>query len=168
MSETLYTMLLVDDHPMMRRGLRQLLEMEPDFRVVAEANDGEEALSLLPELAPDMILLDNNMPRLNGVETLKKLRQRGYAGKVLLFTVSNAEEDVRAALRHGADGYLLKDMEPEDLIKQLRDAFNDDLVVSPTLTKVLAQALREPATGSVQAASLTDRERQVLKMIAAR
>lgn len=156
--------LLVDDHPMMRRGIRQLLELEDDFLIVGEANNGEEALSLIDSVQPQLILLDNNMPQMNGVETLKRLRQVGYPGKILLFTVSDAERDVRDALRFGADGYLLKDMEPEKLIQQVREALQGELVISPTLTRVLAQALREPQ-GAPQV-ELTERERQVLKMIA--
>jgi two-component system, NarL family, nitrate/nitrite response regulator NarL len=149
---------------MMRRGIRQLLELEDDFLIVGEANNGEEALTLLDELQPQLILLDNNMPQLNGIETLKRLRQMGYSGKVLLFTVSDAEKDVRDALRYGADGYLLKDMEPEKLIQQVREALHGELVISPGLTRVLAQALREPqAANQVE---LTDREQQVLRMIA--
>jgi two-component system, NarL family, nitrate/nitrite response regulator NarL len=159
-----FRLLLVDDHPMMRRGIRQLLELEDDFLIVGEANNGEEALTLLDELQPQLILLDNNMPQLNGIETLKRLRQMGYSGKVLLFTVSDAEKDVRDALRYGADGYLLKDMEPEKLIQQVREALHGELVISPGLTRVLAQALREPqAANQVE---LTDREQQVLRMIA--
>lgn len=156
--------LLVDDHPMMRRGIRQLLELEDDFLIVGEANNGEEALSLIDSVQPQLILLDNNMPQMNGVETLKRLRQVGYTGKILLFTVSDAERDVRDALHFGADGYLLKDMEPEKLIQQVREALQGELVISPTLTRVLAQALREPQ-GAPQV-ELTERERQVLKMIA--
>jgi two-component system nitrate/nitrite response regulator NarL len=159
-----FRLMLVDDHPMMRRGIRQLLELEDDFLIVGEANNGEEALTLLDELQPQLILLDNNMPQLNGIETLKRLRQLGYSGKVLLFTVSNAEKDVRDALRYGADGYLLKDMEPEKLIQQVREALHGALVVSPGLTRVLAQALREPQVANK--VELTDREQQVLKMIA--
>jgi two-component system nitrate/nitrite response regulator NarL len=161
---TPHTLLLVDDHPMMRRGIRQLLELEDDLDVIGEAGNGAEALDLLTGLQPDLILLDNNMPQMNGVETLKKIREHGYAGKVLLFTVSDAEEDVRDAMRFGADGYLLKDMEPEQLIDQLRRVLHGNLVISPALTKVLAQALRSPQ-GATQA-DLTDRERQVLKMVA--
>ncbi|MGP3789481.1 two-component system response regulator NarL [Pseudomonas sp. B392_1p] len=161
---TPHTLLLVDDHPMMRRGIRQLLELEDDLDVIGEAGHGAEALDLLTDLHPDLILLDNNMPQMNGVETLKKIREQGYAGKVLLFTVSDAEEDVRDAMRFGADGYLLKDMEPEQLIDQLRRVLHGNLVISPALTKVLAQALRSPQ-GATQA-DLTDRERQVLKMVA--
>ena len=159
-----HTILLVDDHPLMRRGMRQLLELESDFSVIGEANNGEEALLCVPELQPDLILLDNNMPLLNGIETLKRLRQNGYRGTILIFTVSDAEEEVRDAMRYGADGYLLKDMEPDLLIMQIRDALNGIIVVSQALTRVLAQALRAPT--STQEFELTDRERQVLKSIA--
>ncbi len=159
-----HTLLLVDDHPMMRRGIRQLIELENDLCVVGEANNGEEAICMIAELKPDLVLLDNNMPQLNGIETLKRLRDKGYSGKILLFTVSDAEHDVRDAMRFGADGYLLKDMEPELLIDRLREALQGELVVSPALTTVLAQALRAPQSAS--SLDLTDRERQVLKMIA--
>jgi two-component system nitrate/nitrite response regulator NarL len=159
-----HTLLLVDDHPMMRRGIRQLIELENDLCVVGEANNGEEAIALVAQLSPELVLLDNNMPQLNGVETLKRLREQHYDGKVLLFTVSDAEHDVRDAMRFGADGYLLKDMEPELLIMRLREALQGALVVSPALTTVLAQALRAPQGAS--SLDLTDRERQVLKMIA--
>lgn len=159
-----HTLLLVDDHPMMRRGIRQLIELESDLCVVGEANNGEEAIALVAQLNPELVLLDNNMPQLNGVETLKRLRELNYAGKVLLFTVSDAEHDVCDAMRFGADGYLLKDMEPELLIVRLREALQGALVVSPALTAVLAQALRAPQSAS--SLDLTDRERQVLKMIA--
>lgn len=163
-SDPRFRLMLVDDHPMMRRGIRQLLELEDDFLIVGEANNGEEALALVDALQPQLILLDNNMPLLNGIETLKRLRQVGYSGKVLLFTVSDAEKDVRDALRYGADGYLLKDMEPEKLIQQVREALHGELVISPGLTRVLAQALREPqAANQVE---LTEREQQVLRMIA--
>lgn len=162
---TPYTLLLVDDHPMMRRGLHQLLELEDDLRVIGEASNGVEALEQVASLQPQLVLLDNNMPEMNGVETLKRLRELNYSGKIVLFTVSDDEADVRDAMRYGADGYLLKDMEPEKLIDQLRDVLQGELVISPALTRVLAQALRSPASASQL--DLTERERQVLKMIAA-
>ncbi|WP_248797731.1 two-component system response regulator NarL [Pseudomonas sp. MWU13-2105] len=156
--------LLVDDHPMMRHGIRQILELEDDLCVVGEANHGEEALTLIAPLQPDLVLLDNNMPRMNGIETLRCLRAMNYRGKILLFTVSDAEDDIRDALRLDADGYLLKDMEPELLIQYIRDALNGSLVVSPGLTRVMAQALRSPPRQPE--VELTERERQVLKTIA--
>ncbi|WP_426139129.1 two-component system response regulator NarL [Pseudomonas sp. DWP3-1-2] len=159
-----HTILLVDDHPMMRHGIRQMLELEDDFRIVGEASNGQEALSLIEPLQPDLVLLDNNMPQMNGIETLRRLRAMQYKGKVLLFTVSDAEDDIRDALRLDADGYLLKDMEPELLIQYIRDALNGSLVISPGLTRVMAQALRSPPRQAV--VELTERERQVLKTIA--
>lgn len=162
--DLIHSIMLVDDHPLMRRGIRQLLELESDFRIVGEASNGEEALRTVDGLQPDLILLDNNMPQLNGIETLKRLRQDGYRGIILMFTVSDAEHEVRDAMRHGADGYLLKDMEPALLIAQIREALHGVIVVSPALTRVLAQALRAPSP--TQEFELTDRERQVLKSIA--
>jgi len=159
-----HKILLVDDHPMMRHGIRQMLELEDDFLIVGEASQGHEALSLIEPLRPDLVLLDNNMPQMNGIETLRRLRAMHYTGKVLLFTVSDAEDDIRDALRLDADGYLLKDMEPELLIQYIRDALNGALVISPGLTQVMAQALRAPARQAV--VELTERERQVLKTIA--
>jgi two-component system nitrate/nitrite response regulator NarL len=159
-----HRILLVDDHPMMRHGIRQMLELEDDFLIVGEASQGEEALGLIEPLRPDLVLLDNNMPQMNGIETLRRLRAMHYTGKVLLFTVSDAEDDIRDALRLDADGYLLKDMEPELLIQYIRDALNGALVISPGLTQVMAQALRAPPRQS--AVELTERERQVLKTIA--
>ncbi len=160
-----HTLLLVDDHPMMRRGLRQLIELEGDLSVAGEANNGIEACEQVEQLSPDLVVLDNNMPQLNGLETLKRLRDQGFTGKVLLFTVSDSEHDIRDAMRFGADGYLLKDMEPEHLIARLHEVLGGNLVVSPSLTTVLAQALRTPQSAS--SLDLTDREQQVLKMVAA-
>ncbi|SFW12852.1 MULTISPECIES: two-component system response regulator NarL [Pseudomonas] len=159
-----HTLLLVDDHPMMRRGIRQMLELEDDLQIVGEASHGEEALTLIEPLQPDLVLLDNNMPQMNGIETLRRLRAMHYTGKVLLFTVSDAEDDIRDALRLDANGYLLKDMEPELLIQYIRDALNGALVISPGLTRVMAQALRSPPRQAD--VELTERERQVLKTIA--
>ncbi|NIE75279.1 two-component system response regulator NarL [Pantoea sp. Tr-811] len=160
-----YTLLLADDHPMMRRAVRQLIELESDLVVVGEAGNGLEACAMAEQLLPDLLVLDNNMPQLNGVAALKRLRENGYAGPILLFTMSDAQQDVRDALRYGANGYLLKDMEPALLIGQLREVLAGGLVVSPSLASVLAQALRPPSPASSQ--ELTERERQVLKMIAA-
>jgi len=105
-------LLLVDDHPMIRRGIADLLGFENNISVVAEANHGEEALAYLANHSVDLIVLDNNMPVMNGLETLKKIREREIEGKVLLFTVSDNSKDVQDALQLGVDGYLLKDMEP--------------------------------------------------------
>ena len=159
---------LVDDHPMMRRGLRDLLAMEDDLLPVGEAGSGQEAVELASTLDVDLILLDLNMPGMDGLETIKRLREAGVDARIILFTVSDEHGNVLEALRNGADGYLLKDMEPDDVIDQIRAAAQGKLALSPELTKVLAEALRErPKQGqSVSAASLTKREKDVLRQIA--
>jgi DNA-binding NarL/FixJ family response regulator len=158
---------LVDDHPMMRRGIRQLLELEKGMDVIAEVGSGEEASDLIAGLAPDMILLDLNMKGMSGIETLKKLREQGVSATILIVTVSDDHSDVVAAIQSGADGYILKDAEPEELIKAVKAAANGQMVVSPELTQALASALRnERATAQDVFNSLTDREAQILKLIA--
>lgn len=171
MAVTVYTsanparLLLVDDHPMIRRGLSDLLSLENDVKVVGEANNGQEAINYLQNNNVDLIVLDNNMPIMNGIETLKRIRELDIEGKVLLFTVSDSSKDVQDALEFGVDGYLLKDMEPEDIIKDIRKILRDELVISPSLAPILAQAMRKPAKNESNY-DLTDRELQVLQMIA--
>lgn len=158
-----HSILLVDDHPMMRCGLRQRLELEPDLQVVGEAANGEEALVLQQRLRPELILLDHKMPGVSGVETVRHLRRSGCKAKVLVFTVSDAEEDARSAMRYGADGYLLKDMEPEDLIAQLRRSLRGEVVMSPRMAAAL-RCVVEGGAGE-DAHALTPREQEVLRMI---
>lgn len=171
MAVTVYTsatparLLLVDDHPMIRRGLSDLLSLENDVKVVGEANNGQEAINYLQHNNVDLIVLDNNMPIMNGIETLKRIRELDIEGKVLLFTVSDNSKDVQDALEFGVDGYLLKDMEPEDIIKDIRKILRDELVISPSLAPILAQAMRKPAKNESNY-DLTDRELQVVQMIA--
>ena len=160
--------LLVDDHPMMRGGMRALLAMEDDLLPAAEAGTGAEALRLASELELDLILLDMNMPGMDGLETIRQLRAAGVEARIVIFSVSDDHANVLAALREGADGYLLKDMEPEELIGQIRLAALGKLALSPELTRVLAEAIRErPKPGhGVPMVSLTKRERDVLRLIA--
>ena len=159
--------LLVDDHPMMRRGMRQLIEMQDGLQVVAEAGSGEEALALVVSQQPDMILMDLNMKGMGGIQTVAELRQRGVSACILMVTVSDNDSDVIAALRAGADGYLLKDLEPEDMVDALLRAERGQLVLSPRLTRILASTLREEKDDRKSlAAQLTAREKQILGMIA--
>ncbi|HDZ8113579.1 TPA: two-component system response regulator NarL [Escherichia coli] len=137
------TILLIDDHPMLRTGVKQLISMAPDITVVGEASNGEQGIELAESLDPDLILLDLNMPGMNGLETLDKLREKSLSGRIVVFSVSNHEEDVVTALKRGADGYLLKDMEPEDLLKALHQAAAGEMVLSEALTPVLAASERD-------------------------
>lgn len=136
------TILLIDDHPMLRSGVKQLVSMAPAITVVGEAGNGEQGIEMAEALDPDLILLDLNMPGMNGLETLDKLREKALSGRVVVFSVSNHEEDVVTALKRGADGYLLKDMEPEDLLKALQQAAAGEMVLSEAFN---AGAGGEPA-----------------------
>lgn len=159
--------LLVDDHPMMRRGVKQLLEFHDNIRVVGEAASGEEAISLVSVLNPDMILLDLNMKGMSGIETLLLLREQGVSASIMIMTVSDDYKDVIAALRAGADGYVLKDAEPEELVRAILDVAEGQIVVSPQLTNALAMALRDDSTSPRDiVATLTAREVDVLKLVA--
>ncbi|WP_462322569.1 two-component system response regulator NarL [Halochromatium sp.] len=160
--------LVIDDHPLFRKGVADLLAMEEALTLVGEAADGEEGLALADRLRPDLILLDMNMKGLNGLQTLRRLRSDPeQEARIIMLTVSDSESDVVAALRTGADGYLLKDMEPEDILARLQEAMRGRLVISPRLTELLARALREqPGPTSSDQAGLTAREREILDLIA--
>lgn len=160
------TILLIDDHPMLRSGVKQLISLEPSLLVIGEAGDGITGIKIAEEQDPDLILLDLNMPGMNGFETLDELRKRELSGRIILFTVSNYGDDLVSALKRGADGYLLKDMEPEELIVALKEAASGKMVVSPTLTSVLAESLRDnrPQTDN-NLLSLTPRESDILDLI---
>lgn len=161
------TILLIDDHPMLRNGVKQLLSLDTTLTVVGEAGDGIQGVKLAEELDPDLILLDLNMPGMNGFETLDQLRLRSLSGRIVVFSVSNYSDDQITALKRGADGYLLKDMEPEELLAALKQAAAGKMVVSPTLTPILAQSLREDRSeGERDIDQLTPRERDILKLIA--
>lgn len=152
---------------MLRNGVRQLISMEPSLTVAGEAGNGRDGIALAESLDPDLILLDLNMPEMNGFETLDILRRKPLSGRVVVFSVSNYREDLITALRRGADGYLLKDMEPEELLVALRQAAAGKMVVSPALTEVLAGALREVRSDDEpDINALTPRERDILKLIA--
>lgn len=162
-----YTILLIDDHPMLRSGVKQLISLEPQLKVIGEASNGQQGIELAEELDPDLILLNLNMPGMNGLETLDQLRTRTLSGRVVVFSVSNHEDDVISALKRGADGYLLKDMEPEDLLRSLHQAAAGQVVISEALTPVLAASLRESRPSSERdVQQLTPRECDILKLIA--
>ena len=161
--------LVIDDHPLFRKGVMDLLSMDSSLHLVGEAASGEEGLELAQQLKPGLVLLDLNMRGMDGVETLYRLRaMEGAQPKVLVLTVSNAEHDVVRALRAGADGYLLKDMEPEEILGYMHTAVSGGVVISPELTGALARALREDTTAiEPERAGLTPREKQILERIAA-
>lgn len=160
------TILLIDDHPMLRKGIRQLVDLEDDLDVVAEAGNGREGVQLALASEPDLILLDLNMDGMSGIDTLKALKQADVDARIIIFTVSDDNKDLVSALRAGADGYILKDSEPEQLLKYLRDAATGKMVLSNKLATILASALKEEKhSDNVNVNELTDRELQTLKLI---
>lgn len=161
--------LIVDDHPLLRTGVLQLIALEEELEAVGEAANGEQAIGLAKELDPDLILLDLNMKGMNGIETLVALRDAEVTARIVMFTVSDNQEDVVAALQSGADGYLLKDMEPDDLIHNIKQAAHGQLVLSQELTELLALAIQSKSKrdNKPDAKSMTKRERQILKLISA-
>ena len=162
------TIITIDDHPLFRKGLADLVEMDDSLLLVGEAASGEQGLELALETMPDLILLDINMKTMSGLDTLRAIKAHDIDSRVLMLTVSDNEEDVIDAIRSGADGYLLKDMEPEDTLASIRAAAEGRLVVSERLTGLLAQALRAEAKApnSTDDAGLTSRETEILKLIA--
>jgi len=121
MDEMKYSVLVVDDHPLMRKGIVQLLELEDNIDVVGEASNGTDAVAMAKESEPDLILLDLNMKGLSGLDTLKALRAEEVTSRVVILTVSDARQDVVALLKAGADGYLLKDSRRDLLLAQLAE-----------------------------------------------
>ncbi len=157
--------LLIDDHPMLRKGVAQLISLEDNLIVIGEANSGEEGITFAIEHNPDLILLDLNMKGLSGIDTLSALKRANISAKVVIFSVSDSESDVLQALKFNADGYLLKDSEPEELIENINQAIAGEFVISNPLAKILARSLRPQLTTSVLD-SLTQRELENLKLIA--
>ncbi|WP_371440591.1 two-component system response regulator NarL [Methylobacillus sp. MM3] len=159
--------MLIDDHALFRKGVGQMISADPHFEVVGEAASGQEGLDLAQKLLPDMVLIDLNMKGMNGLETLRRFKATTLNARYIVLTVSDAEDDLLEALRAGADGYLLKDMEPEDLCANLLKATTGVTVLQDSLTEVLKHALLEPTVRKTTSdAALTEREHEILECLA--
>ncbi len=158
--------LLVDDHPMLRKGVAQLIEMEDNLTVIAEANNGDEAIELALEFSPDVILLDLNMKGLSGIETLSALKRAEVLAKIIIFSVSDNESDVLQAIKYGAAGYLLKDEEPDSIISNINRAIKGEIVLSAPLNQILARSLVAGEKDINLIQKLTPREIDILKCLA--
>ena len=154
-------LLIVDDHPVVRDGLRGMVAGEPDLEVVGEAGDGREALALAPRVRPDVALVDLRMPELDGVATIRALRERHPEVRVLVLTTFDSDRDVVSAIEAGATGYLLKDAPRAELFRAIRAAARGEAVLAPAAVSRLVGQLRQPATPA-----LTARELQVLELVA--
>jgi two-component system nitrate/nitrite response regulator NarL len=161
--------LLVDDHTLFRKGLAELLEQRGEIRVAGIAGNQDDALRLLDETQPDVVITDLNMPPHGGIALLRQIRAKPWTGPVLVLTVSDAEEDLANAMRAGAQGYLLKDMEPDDVVDAVQRAVRGETVVAPSMMLKLVHLLQGggPVAGKAEALKqLTAREREILDYLA--
>jgi DNA-binding NarL/FixJ family response regulator len=154
--------LVADDHAVVRQGLRTLLELQDDMSVVAEAEDGEEAVALAAELHPDVALVDLVMPRRDGIETIRRMREVTPETRAIVLTSFLDEDSLVPAVRAGAVGYLLKDAQPQELVRAVRTVHAGEALLSPAVTA----RLLERVAGGREEAPLTDREREVLQLVA--
>ena len=165
----LIRLVVVDDHALFRAGLVGLLRDMDDFNVVGEAANGEEALKIIHHLHPDVVLLDVNMPGLNGIETVRSIRkaEKSEIGKtrILMLTISKHEEDLFEAISAGADGYLLKNVEPEELRKAVHQVVEGKGVLSPEVTQPVIRALASITNYSLER-RLSKREVEILHYLA--
>jgi len=161
-------LLIVDDHPIVRDGLRGVFDGEPGFVVAGEAADGAQALERAAEVGPDVVLMDLRMPTMGGVEAIRRLRADRPAVRVLVLTTYDTESDVLPAIEAGATGYLLKDAPREDLIRAVRAAADGRPVLAPTVAQHLMSRVQAPPPAATPATdALTDRELEVLRLVAA-
>jgi len=167
MSKTI-RVFITDDHKIVRKGIRLLLDIEPDFEVVGEARDGIEALTKIATLQPDVILMDLEMPSMDGVETITRLVESKSEARILVLTSFATEEKVFPAIKAGALGYLLKDSGPDDLIQAVRDVYHGQSWLHPKIARMLLQELKVPPQKPPENSpdTLTERELDVLKLIA--
>lgn len=157
--------LLVDDHQVVRRGLRTFLEVQEDIEVVGEASDGEEGIARAEELRPDVILMDIKMPGTDGIEALRRLRELANPARVLIVTSFTEQRTVVPALRAGAAGYVYKDIDPDALAGAIRSVHAGHVLLQPEVAEVLL-AQEDQSSSAGRPGSLTDREREVLGLIA--
>ena len=163
--------LLVDDQQLMREGLRTLLEMEPGISVVGEAVDGAAGIEAYEKLKPDVVLMDIRMPRMDGVESTRRIRSRDPEARILVLTTFDEDELIYEAVRAGARGYLLKDLSGAELAEAIRNVASGGAALQPSVARKVMDALARlarpaPSTAHTVVDKLSDREREVLVLVA--
>ena len=162
------SILLIDDHPMLRNGVKQLINTINDFEVIGETGSGIEGVKLAQTLDPDIILLDN-MNDVSGLEILRYLREKNISARIIMFTVSDAKEDIVTALKTGADGYLLKDMEPENLLKALKDISEGKIIMDEAISHIILDYMRHGGGTTTNQSHdinlLTPREHEIFNLL---
>ena len=157
-----YKIILIDDHPLMRQGMRQILSLEDNIEVVGEASNGTEGVALALATEPDLIILDLNMKGISGLDTLRALRAKGVDACNVVLTVSDAQSVIFALMDAGVDGYLLKDSDTAELVENIQRALKGEMVLSDNVRQHILN--RQPESDPLH--TLTDRERDVLQWIA--
>ena len=160
-------LLIADDHPVVRDGLSNMFARDPEFEVLGEAADGSEAVRLAQALQPDVILMDLRMPRMDGLTAISELARRGVPARVLVLTTYDTDSHVLPAIEAGATGYLLKDAPRDDLLRAVRAAAHGEAVLSPSVAARLMSQFRSPGLGAPAPGPLSQRELEVLELVAA-
>ena len=159
-------LLIVDDHPVVRQGLSSWVEIKDGLELVGEASDGVTAVTLCETLQPDVVLLDLVMPRMNGLEVIKEIKRDMPDVRILVITSFAEDDNVVAAIKAGAEGYLLKDSPPEMLLQAIHDVYRGESSLHPTAAHMLIQELNQPSDQTQTEFPLTKREVDVLKLVA--
>jgi DNA-binding NarL/FixJ family response regulator len=157
-------LIVVDDHALFRSGLISLLSGMAEFQVIGEASNGREAVELIENKKPDVVLLDVNMPEMGGVETVRALKRSDEKCRILMLTISKSDEDLLGAITAGADGYLLKNTSPEELSKAIHNVFRGHSVLAPDITRQVMRAVNVEQPHLTNR-GLSDREMEVLECL---
>ena len=160
------SILLVDDHAVVRQGLRSFLDLQDDIEIVGEAQDGEEAVALVQEKVPDVVLMDLIMPKMDGIEATRAIGRSSPGTKVLVLTSFAEDDKVFPAIKAGAMGYLMKDTSPQELAQAIRSVYQGETPLHPEIAKKLMREFAHPESSTLQQDDLTPRELEVLALIA--
>ena len=162
------TVFLVDDHELIREGIKQLLELGGDIQVVGQAGNGDDAIEKILYYNPDVVLLDINMPKMNGIDVLRRLKDLGVKSKIIMLTIHKDREYLLEAMKIGADGYVLKDSDAEGLMRAIRDVKNCKTYIQPSIASLLVEDVNNIDVNgdSAKIDALTKREYEVLTLIA--
>jgi NarL family two-component system response regulator LiaR len=158
--------LVVDDHPVVRKGIKALLDEEENLEVVGEAVNGLEALEKVETLNPDVILMDLVMPEMNGIEAIQRITSAHPQARILVMTSFAADDKIFPSIKAGALGYLLKDSDPEDLIRMIQQVYRGELSIHPAIARKVIQELNRPAQEPLTPSPLTEREVEILQLLA--
>lgn len=169
MDQVKSSILLIDDHPMLRNGVKQLINTINNFEIIGETGSGIKGVKLAETLDPDIILLDINMNDVSGLEILRYLREKNISSRIIMFTVSDAKEDIITSLKTGADGYLLKDMEPEDFLKALKDISEGKVIMDEAISHIILNYMRDDKNQTTNQSHdinlLTPREHETFNLL---